>query len=56
LEVAVSIHKKYIRVITIFNWDDGGGFIQELSYYDFSYEISLGEDIPIDRLQRWRLP
>jgi hypothetical protein len=47
---------KYIRLILVFYWDEASGVIDELSYHTFRGEIILGQDIPIDLLQRWELP
>ncbi len=47
-----------ITVIKIFNWGIGvdEGEIASLHYNSFLKELSSGEDIPIELLQRWELP
>jgi hypothetical protein len=45
-----------ILALQVFGWEDDDGITANLDYYEFIDEFRCGEEIPLDRLQRWRLP
>jgi hypothetical protein len=45
-----------IRIIKLFYWSGDEGHIGDVHLWGFQEDIEEGEDIPLDLLQRWRLP